>query len=96
MNEKAQLDTLVSRCTELLVRFQRKEQLPKKFIPEDWEELSAFEAQLTAFMEGEGELGQAFLGERRTSPFALTPREGTIDTRGLKRCLKLLVKYQGE
>jgi len=36
------------------------------------------------------------MAERLASPFVLAQREGTIDTRALKRCLKLLVKYQGE
>lgn len=89
-------DRLIVLCMELLVKFQRKEQLPRKFVVQDWDELKAFEGYLNSFMNSIGECGADFLRERLASPFVISSDAPIINTRELKRCLKLLVKVRDE
>ena len=93
---KAELDHLVKRCTELLMAFQRKEQLPRKFVDSDREELSEFESRVADLMSGCGSPGELFIKEWSSPQFQVQETESRINTRELKRRLKLLAQFQRE
>lgn len=94
MND-VEFNELVQNCTRLLMTLQRKEQLIRKFTAEDWDNLKQFEKQLTEFMGNLGESGSAFLAEWSSSPLIIQGSDAKINTRELKRCLKLLVAFNG-
>ena len=60
-------ESLLTRGAELLIVFQRKEQLPRKFVPQDFDDLRDFEAQLSEFMETMGTAGRLFIDKWRGS-----------------------------
>ena len=80
----------------LLMAFQRKEQLPRKFTDGDWEQLRRFEDELEDFMRGAGAAGEEFLAAWRCSPLAVRTPAEVINTRELKRCLKMLVAFRDQ
>jgi hypothetical protein len=90
-------EVLLTRGAELLITFQRKEQLPRKFVPQDFADLRGFEAQLQEFMQGMGPAGQQFIDNWQGSNIVIIEEgtEGTgINTRDLKRCLKLMIEFK--
>jgi hypothetical protein len=88
------IDGIVETCMRLLMAFQRKEQLPRKFTDEDWVLLRSFETELQGFMQRAGKTGEEFLATWRSSPLDVKTREEVIETRQLKRCLKMLVAFR--
>ncbi len=91
---KVDMDSLITTCTRLYMSFQRKEQLPRKFTEEDWKDFRRFEAELERCMLGLREAGEEFLEAWRTSPLDVRTSEQVINTRELKRCLKMLVIFR--
>ena len=94
--EIVDISILIETCTKLLMKFQRKEQLPRKFVPEDYEELDQFEQDLSLFMAEAGAEGEAFLRFRRGSPLEIHVKNDAVNTRDVKRCLKLMVAFRNE
>ena len=90
------VDRMVDTCMRLLMAFQRKEQLPRKFTDEDWEQLRRFEGELEEFMRGAGAEGEAFLTAWRCSPLVVRTPAEVINTLELKRCLKMLVAFRDQ
>ena len=89
-------EALLARGAELLITFQRKEQLPRKFVPQDFEDMREFEAQLQGFMQGMGAAGQRFVDNWRGSNIVIVGDGAGINIRDLKRCLKLMIEFKDD
>ncbi len=88
------LNELVEECTQLHMHLQRKEQLPRKFTDEDRSRLEIFQGDLKKLMVEMGIYGEQFLAELNNSPFLVYTQDEKINTRDLRRCLKLLVAFR--
>ena len=89
-------EALLARGAELLIAFQRKEQLPRKFVPQDFEDMREFEAQLQEFMQGIGTPGQQFVENWQGSNIVIVGDGAGINIRDLKRCLKLMIEFKDD
>ena len=89
-----ELNELVKECTEIHMLLQRKEQLPRKFTDEDRQRLKNFVSDLKRYMLAAEEEGAIFLDELNNSPYVVHTSDHQINTRDLRRCLKMLVTFR--